>query len=301
MGVVVGAEPQLMSSPKKIEGSSNDTTSLQWEELQRARNRLNSKRTRERERTQIDHLESEKARLWVSNDAIKFQNAQYREAIARIREVKSSKLTKSDGTSAKRPGTRQDVQSVARSILSSASPINAPHQGLESVPRAPPMGAGGSIHSLLPGGVAGCMPGHQSLTSLMLAGGNHPSDPSSLSTLQQLRYQSALSSAHLGGFLPPQARDIDRHLLQRSAAAGNLLPSELELRLLRSRGGLYQPEELLVHRADAGLGGFLPDGPPGGALSLMNQMGGRASGLAEHEQQFGEGMGGGRQKRQRKK
>lgn len=301
MGVVVGAEPHLMSSPKKNEGSSNDTTSLQWEELQRARNRLNSKRTRERERSQIDHLESEKARLWVSNDAIKFQNAQYREAIARIREVTPSKLNKSDGTSASRPGTRQSVPSAARSILSSASPTNTTQQGLESVPRAPPMGVGGSIHSLLPGGVAGYMPGHQSLTSLMLAGGNHPSDPSSLSTLQQLRYQSALSSAHLGGFLPPQARDIDRHLLQSSAASGNLLPGELELRLLRSRGGLYQPEELLVPRTEACLGGFLPDGTRGGALSMMNHTGVGAPALAEHEQQFGEGMDGGRQKRQRKK
>ena len=280
-----------MTSPKKVESTSNDTASLQWEELQRARNRLNSKRTRERERSQIDHLESEKARLWVSNDAIKFQNAQYREAIARVREVNASKTNKSDETRGaartSRSGSQQDAVSANRSMLSSANPseTTASRQGLETAAaRVPPVGLGGSLHSLLPGGVAGSIPPtHPALTGLMIGGG-HPSDPSSLSTLQHLRYQSALSSAHLAGFLPPAARDIDRHLLHNAAATGALLPGELELRLLQGRGGLLSPEELLVPRAETSLGGLLPDGSRIAALSMMSPAA-RAAMLAEHEQQ----------------
>merc|ERR1712166_848873 len=60
----------------------------EWEEVKKARNRINSQRTRERERAQIKSLEAERARLWLSNDAIKFQNQHYREAIGRILEVR---------------------------------------------------------------------------------------------------------------------------------------------------------------------------------------------------------------------
>lgn len=64
---------------------------IHWEEVKKARNRINSQRTRERERSQIKTLEAERARLWLSNDAIKFQNRHFREVIAKILEVRDLK------------------------------------------------------------------------------------------------------------------------------------------------------------------------------------------------------------------
>jgi hypothetical protein len=69
-------------------GGGGTKQGAEWEEVKKARNRINSQRTRERERSQIKSLEAERARLWLSNDAIKFQNQHYREAIGRILEVR---------------------------------------------------------------------------------------------------------------------------------------------------------------------------------------------------------------------
>jgi len=67
---------------------NNDKQGAEWEEVKKARNRINSQRTRERERSSIKSLEAERSRLWLSNDAIKFQNQHYRDTIARILEVR---------------------------------------------------------------------------------------------------------------------------------------------------------------------------------------------------------------------
>lgn len=77
------------SASKETTASSKDTGG-QWDEIKKARNRINSQRTRERERLQIEALESEKARLWLSNDAIKYQNKIFREAIMHLRELQSN-------------------------------------------------------------------------------------------------------------------------------------------------------------------------------------------------------------------
>jgi hypothetical protein len=64
----------------------NDTTKSQWSEIKRYRNRLNSQRTRVRERIQLDSLESERCRLHLSNTALQYHNKHLRDTIRRIRE-----------------------------------------------------------------------------------------------------------------------------------------------------------------------------------------------------------------------
>ena len=76
----------IKESPSKISATSK-SKSFEWEEVKKARNRINSQRIRERERAQIANLEAERARLWLSNDAIRFQNSHFREIIAQIVEV----------------------------------------------------------------------------------------------------------------------------------------------------------------------------------------------------------------------
>jgi hypothetical protein len=55
-------------------------------ESKRYRNRLNSQRTRVRERTQLDSMESERCRLYLSNTALQYHNEHLRDTIRRIRE-----------------------------------------------------------------------------------------------------------------------------------------------------------------------------------------------------------------------
>ena len=68
------------------EEDDHQETQAQWSEIKRYRNRINSQRTRERERFQLETLESEKSRLFLSNDALRYQNGHLREAIKKIRE-----------------------------------------------------------------------------------------------------------------------------------------------------------------------------------------------------------------------
>jgi len=86
-----------------------------WEEVKKARNRINSQRTRERERSSIKSLEVERSRLWLSNDAIKFQNQHYRDTIARILEVRD--MNQNGGA-----GNSNDVNGVDEDLLTTSSP-----------------------------------------------------------------------------------------------------------------------------------------------------------------------------------
>lgn len=70
---------------------------FEWEEVKKARNRINSQRIRERERAQIANLEAERARLWLSNDAIRFQNRHFREIITKVIEVRELKRSRTNG------------------------------------------------------------------------------------------------------------------------------------------------------------------------------------------------------------
>ncbi len=79
---------------KESEKSAEKTAAakaFEWEEVKKARNRINSQRIRERERAQIANLEAERARLWLSNDAIQFQNRHFREVIAKVLQVREQK------------------------------------------------------------------------------------------------------------------------------------------------------------------------------------------------------------------
>ena len=85
-------------APKDTESDDNNGSvktaaakAFEWEEVKKARNRIISQRIRERERSQIANLEAERARLWLSNDAIQFQNRHFREVIAKILQVRETK------------------------------------------------------------------------------------------------------------------------------------------------------------------------------------------------------------------
>jgi hypothetical protein len=181
-------------------------SSLPWDDLQRARNRLNSKRTRDRERSQIERLESQKERIWVSNDAIKYQNAQMREAIRAIHQERKSPMSRQNApTHAVAPvnstSLLPDVSSANR--RSAVGPQRQSHQspvhlaasslrnqvGLGPFPSFLP-----DIVSNLHGGgfqSGGFQGGHEHLASLMLAArdGANPFYPT-FNNFQRLQYAS---------------------------------------------------------------------------------------------------------------
>jgi hypothetical protein len=82
------------SSASSAKDKSSTVNPYEWEEVKKARNRINSQRIRERERQQIANLEADRARLWLSNDAIRFQNQHFREIIAQILEVRELKRSR---------------------------------------------------------------------------------------------------------------------------------------------------------------------------------------------------------------
>mmetsp|Transcript_48 Transcript_48/g.98 ORF Transcript_48/g.98 Transcript_48/m.98 type:complete len:368 (-) Transcript_48:422-1525(-) len=90
-----GENQKSPAKPDAKPASSAAENHFEWEEVKKARNRINSQRIRERERAQIANLEAERARLWLSNDAIRFQNRHFREVIAKIVEVREMKRSRS--------------------------------------------------------------------------------------------------------------------------------------------------------------------------------------------------------------
>jgi len=82
------------TTPADSSAPSSAANPFEWEEVKKARNRINSQRIRERERAQIANLEAERARLWLSNDAIRFQNRHFREIIGQILEVRDLKRSR---------------------------------------------------------------------------------------------------------------------------------------------------------------------------------------------------------------
>jgi len=118
--------------------SSSAENVFEWEEVKKARNRINSQRIRERERAQITNLEAERARLWLSNDAIKFQNRHFRECIAKILEVNEMKRSRamasggigigSTGMSSSAPGPSAALAASlgAANTLGSAASMQMP-------------------------------------------------------------------------------------------------------------------------------------------------------------------------------
>ena len=56
-----------------------------WQEIKRHRNRVNSQKTRNREREQMDQLQNQKTCLYLANTALQFQNQHMREAIQQVR------------------------------------------------------------------------------------------------------------------------------------------------------------------------------------------------------------------------
>lgn len=89
-----GDAKNSLEKPSSTSASSSAANPFEWEEVKKARNRINSQRIRERERAQIANLEAERARLWLSNDAIRFQNRHFREIMAKILEVRDLKRSR---------------------------------------------------------------------------------------------------------------------------------------------------------------------------------------------------------------
>jgi hypothetical protein len=83
---------------------ANDDAPLQWEDVKKARNRINSQRTREREKIQLESLEVEKTRLAISNDALIYQNRHFRESIRQIYDVTKLHRTRARITEENRNG-----------------------------------------------------------------------------------------------------------------------------------------------------------------------------------------------------
>lgn len=103
------------------------SAAFEWEEVKKARNRINSQRIRERERAQIANLEAERARLWLSNDAIQFQNRHFREIIAQILEVREMKRTRAmAGGAMGIGGTPAPGTSAALAALGGGSSMQMP-------------------------------------------------------------------------------------------------------------------------------------------------------------------------------
>jgi hypothetical protein len=84
-------ETKQSARNKNNNDNNNSKPTVKWDDVKRARNRINSQRTRERERTQIHSLEAERTRLWLSNDALKYQNSHFREAIRQIHEIQNAR------------------------------------------------------------------------------------------------------------------------------------------------------------------------------------------------------------------
>lgn len=81
--------------------STGEENAIQWDDVKKARNRINSQRTREREKQQLENWEVEKTRLTLSNDALTFQNNYFREAIqqiAQVRRIRRARATVDGGT-----------------------------------------------------------------------------------------------------------------------------------------------------------------------------------------------------------
>lgn len=107
-------------APSKSSAVASSANPIEWEEVKKARNRINSQRTRERERSQIKSLEAERACLWLSNDAIKFQNRHFRETIAQILKVRDLKRSRAATNGAMGGGMGSSASSVTSSALAAS-------------------------------------------------------------------------------------------------------------------------------------------------------------------------------------
>lgn len=108
----------------------NQDATLLWEDVKKARNRINSQRTRERERVQIESLESEKTRLSLSNDALRFQNRHFRDAIQQISRVRC--IRRESGAIGRTPHTA--VSSTLQSTVRQEYPESAVSNRLGLLP-----------------------------------------------------------------------------------------------------------------------------------------------------------------------
>ena len=118
--------------------SKKKSTTDGWDEVKRERNRVNSQKTRQREKMLVETLEGERGRLWLSNDALKYQNAHLRDAIRTIASLRAT-------TGTRRLDGRQQTSDakIAASM--------APNVGVSSGPPAPPP------HSTVPPGNLGSL------------------------------------------------------------------------------------------------------------------------------------------------
>lgn len=119
-------------SDSKADENEDDT--IQWTEVKRYRNRLSSKKTRDKERSLIKSLEREKERLHLSNTSLAYHNLHLREA---IKAIKTKLKSRQDGamTSAK-PKFQSESQSLTNSLTPQPQslPVRGTFQGSYSQP-----------------------------------------------------------------------------------------------------------------------------------------------------------------------
>lgn len=122
-GTTASEDSEVAASSSTFASGTTTTVKLDsWEEVKKARNRINSQRTRERERHMIQSLESERARLSISNDAIRFQNRTFRAAIAQMSQIMKIKETAEGGGAAHFSGKNGFVTTAEIPAISTNGP-----------------------------------------------------------------------------------------------------------------------------------------------------------------------------------
>eukprot|EP00980_Cylindrotheca_fusiformis_P026894 scaffold17901_cov157-Cylindrotheca_fusiformis.AAC.1 len=110
--------------------TANEDAERHWTEVKKDRNRLNAKRSRNRQQQQISTLEAENMRLAVSNDALRFQNTHLKDAILRINEEREKKKVAAKESSKTMPPPSNQISQPLSSQISqqqlAADPICRP-------------------------------------------------------------------------------------------------------------------------------------------------------------------------------
>lgn len=221
-------------------GDDHGDSSRQWNELRRARNRINSQRTRERERFQIESLEAQRTRLWLSNDAIRYQNNHIRSAIRKIRELKSGKAGWQPGTrtthaSASAPTAHTRAPSISPLRSAQHTGISPVGQRLDSTTPAVPPSSIPIVTAATAAAHAASLQGlpNANLASLML-GNDVPATGGFLTQNTGIAGIHPLVQSTFGsGVLPPATnRTVNQILLSNPQLAASLFQGDADRNVL---------------------------------------------------------------------
>ena len=95
------------------EDEDHDVDESQSIEMRRRRSRLSSKRTREKERSLMDALESERVRLYLSNTALRYHNGHLFDAIQAIKKHRANPNSLGNSASSSHPSENSFIMAAA--------------------------------------------------------------------------------------------------------------------------------------------------------------------------------------------